>query len=401
MGTALTTGHAPSDIERELEIVSRLASVPSILRLICKNTGLGFAAVARVTDVEWTACAVHDTIGFGLRPGQSLDLKTTLCHESRCARKPIVVDNFSSDPAYAGHITPMTYKLESYVSVPIVLGNGAYFGNLCGIDRRSVRVSDPATLELFELFAAFIALQLDQAFEQKATIAALNDERANSALREEFIAVLGHDLRNPLSAVSSSGEILQRHSDPMVVKIGDRIRASTRRMSGLIDDVMDYARSRLGSGIGVVPVAVPQLDGHLREVVAELRTSHPGCVIIEDIGALGAVDCDAPRIQQLLSNLLANAISHGSREHAVHVKAHRSDSDLIIAVENQGDVIAQSTMSRVFEPYWRPASSAPGGGLGLGLYICKQIVNGHQGTLEVSSTAEHGTCFTATIPLSH
>lgn len=400
MGSSLTTGQARTDTERDIALVSHLASVPTILRLICKNTGLGFAAVAKVTDVEWTACAVHDTIGFGLLPGQALDLKTTLCHESRMAGKPIVVDNFSVDPCYAGHITPTTYRLESYVSVPIVLANGTYFGNLCGIDRRIVKVSDPATLELFELFASFIALQLDQAFEQKATMAALNDERANSAMREEFIAVLGHDLRNPLSAVSSSGEILQRHSDPAVAKIGNRIKGSAKRMSGLIDDVMDYARSRLGSGIGVSPVVVERLDNQLREVVSELRASHPNHVILEDIRPLATVNCDTARVQQLLSNLLANAITHGTDTHPIRVSAYVEHTDLIIAVENQGDIISTDTMAKVFEPYWRPATSAPGGGLGLGLYICKQIVKGHRGSLEVKSTAEHGTCFTARIPIA-
>lgn len=384
----------------DVSIVSQLASVPTILKLICQNTGLGFAAVAKVTDHEWTACAVEDRIGFGLEAGGQLPLQTTLCYESRAAIQPIVVDRFSIDPTYRGHVTPETYRLESYVSVPIVLSNGFYFGNLCGIDRRAVRVSDAWTLDMFKVFASLIALQIEKAVGQKQIQEELAFEKARGVLREEFIAVLGHDLRNPLSAVSTSSQLLEHHSDPAVVKIGQRIRASTRRMTLLIDDVMDYARTRLGSGIAVKTMQVSDLECRLQEVVTELQTSFPDHIIEERLPALGPVTCDPARVQQLLSNLLANALVHGANTRPIVVSAYLDKTDLVLTVTNHGDVIGPETLAKVFEPYWRPETSAPGGGLGLGLYICKQIVKGHRGSLEVRSTADEGTCFSARIPIA-
>jgi signal transduction histidine kinase len=103
-------------------------------------------------------------------------------------------------------------------------------------------------------------------------------------------------------------------------------------------------------------------------------------------------------VQQLLSNLLGNAMTHGAPEFPVRVLARIEQAHLVLTVMNGGNVIAPDALGKVFEPYWRPPTSKPGGGLGLGLYICRQIVLAHGGTLDVSSSAEAGTCFVARLP---
>src|ERR1700709_1925318 len=110
-------------VELAIDAVERIQAVPNILRVICQNTGMGFATVARVTNDTWTACAVRDEIGFGLKAGGALELKRTLCYESRMARKPIIIDKFSEDPLYRGHHSGVLYQLESYIYVPIVLSD--------------------------------------------------------------------------------------------------------------------------------------------------------------------------------------------------------------------------------------------------------------------------------------
>jgi signal transduction histidine kinase len=386
------------DIARDVAAVSRIGAVPSMLRVICKNTGLGFAAVARVTEGTWTACAVHDNIDFGLVAGGQLDVHTTLCSESRSLRAPIVVDHASIDPLYQGHHTPRIYNIESYISVPIILPNGDYFGNLCAIDPRPAVVSDARTLTMFTLFSELIALQLESEKERTATEAALLDERATAELREQFIAVLGHDLRNPLAAVGATAELLARRDEPGLVSLGTRLRATTRRMSRLIDDVLDFARGRLGGGLGVTLSPTDDIDIALADVVAELRTANSGRVVLEHIDVNRRIECDRGRVQQLLSNLLANALNHGAPDQPVHVGAAIEADDLVITVSNLGRPIALDDLASVFEPYWRSSTSQPGGGLGLGLYICSQIVKAHVGTLSVSSSVDEGTCFVARIP---
>lgn len=388
-----------AQIARDIEAVQRIDAVPAILRLICKNTGMGFAAVARVTERSWTACAVQDEVNFGLMAGGQLELHTTLCFESRAARATIVIDNFGTDPVYHGHHTARLYKLGSYISVPIILPDGNYFGNLCAIDPNPAEVANPRTLSMFEGFADLIAMQLVTEGRHEAAQTALIHERETASLREQFIAVLGHDLRNPLSAVSATAELLSlRKSEPDLVKIGQRLKSSTLRMARLIDDVMDFARGRLGSGIGVSIDQVDDLAAALRAVVAEVREANPLRLLADDIAINTPVRCDRTRVQQLLSNLLGNAVTHGAAAFPVRVQARIERAELVLTVINGGNEIAADVLSKVFEPYWRPATSKPGGGLGLGLYICKQIVAAHGGTLEVRSSAQEGTCFVARLP---
>lgn len=386
-------------IARDVTLIGQISAIPSILRVICKNTGLGFAAVARVTDNSWTACAVEDNIQFGLMPGGQLDVGTTLCSESRALRQPIMVDHASIDPVYKHHHTPRIYNIESYISVPIVLPSGEYFGNLCAIDPRPALVSDARTLTMFTLFSELIALQIESEARQHATEAALLDERATAELREQFIAVLGHDLRNPLAAVGATADLLvRRDADPELIKIGGRLRAATHRMSRLIEDVLDFARGRLGAGMGVSLARVDDLPDAMLEVISELRSTNPDRVVIDTIGPCGPVFCDRTRLQQLLSNLLANALTHGAADRPAMVDIRVDDGSLCVTVRNEGVPISSGDLPNVFQPYWRPSSSQPGGGLGLGLYICAQIVAAHGGTLGVNSSVETGTCFTARIP---
>ena len=390
----------PRDIARDVAAVGRISAVPSLLKLVCQNTGMGFAAVARVTDGSWTACAVQDDIQFGLAPGGQLDVRTTLCREARAAREPVVIDHASRDPVYAHHHTPKLYNIESYISVPIIRPGGDYFGNLCAIDPRPMTVSDPRTVTMFKVFADLIALQLESEDHQIEVESALALERATADLREQFIAVLGHDLRNPLAAVGATAELMVRSStEPQMIALGTRLRATARRMSKLIDDVLDFARGRLGSGMGIEALEVPDLASYLRDVVAEAREANPERSVTDSITIDRAVRCDRGRMQQLLSNLLGNALTYGAADRPVRVCAFIEDQALVLTVANEGEPIRPENLSRVFEPYWRPHNSKPGGGLGLGLYICAQIARAHGGELTVRSAADSGTVFEARLPI--
>jgi len=385
-------------IARDIAAIRRVSTVPALLRVVCQSTGMGFAAVARVTDATWVACAVQDDIQFGLKVGDRLDVTTTLCMESRALRRPVVIDHASEDPVYCNHHTPSIYKIQSYISVPIVLQNGDYFGNLCAIDPHPARVSDSRTVTMFTLFAELISLQLAAEERHSATDAALLSERATAEMREQFIAVLGHDLRTPLNAVALTSGVLAMRTEPDLVKIGRRLQGATRRMSRLIEDLMDFARSRLGSGIGVSLAQIEDLPAALGDVIAELRDTNPGRTLLENIAVSGPVYCDRERVQQLLSNLLGNALTHGASDLPVAVDVWVEDDTLVLTVSNGGAPIAPENQARIFDPYWRPSSSRQGSGLGLGLYICSQIVKEHGGSLKVSSSAEAGTRFVARLP---
>ena len=388
------------EIAREVAAVNRLQPVPTLLEVLCETTGMRFAAVARVTEKTWTACVVKDGIDFGLVPGGQLDLETTLCIESKRSMQPIVIDHASTDPRYCNHHTPKHYKIESYVSVPIILANGRYFGNLCAIDPAPAKVSDPKILGMFTRFAALIALQLEDEISRQEDQSALRDAHADSELREQFIAILGHDLRNPLQAVYSAGVLLEKRIvDPALKDVASRIRVNVKRMSSLINDVLDFAGSRLGDGLGVRIEEVEDIDSGLQAVVREFQDGQPDRRILANISVTRKVRCDLGRVQQVASNLIGNALKHGAPHSEVKVYARAEERDWVLNVWNSGEPIPPADLDKICEPFWRQSTTGNREGLGLGLYICSQIVRAHGGTLSVVSTRESGTSFTARLPL--
>ena len=393
-----------SGVLQDVEAISRLRAVPTILRVISETTGLRFTLIARVTNDEWVACAVHDEISFGLKPGGALAVSTTLCRKVRAMQAPVAMDHASTDAVYSGHPTPKMYGFESYISVPLFRTDGRYFGTLCGLDPRPLPVTQQKVLEMMRHFSELISLQLAADAREQAAHAELLKSKQTAQLREQFIAVLSHDLRNPLASVGMTTEfLLRRPLGDSERRSVERIRISVRRMGAMVTDLLDFTRAKLGSGLGVVAAEVTDLDSTLRHVVSELEQVNPQRVVNVNIGPLGTVRCDSERLGQLLSNLLANALVHGAADRPVDVRAERSSGPhgdaLIVEVRNQGTAISANVRERLFQPYTRGGPGSPQG-LGLGLYIVKQISDAHGGLLEVESTAEHGTCFRFTLPVA-
>jgi GAF domain-containing protein len=156
-----------NEFAADIDAVQGIDAVPRILEIVCRSTGMGFAAVARVTDGRWVCCAVRDEIEFGLQPGGELKVETTICHEIRQSHEAVVIDSVAEDGAYSGHHTPAMYGFQSYISVPILLSDGTFFGTLCAIDPRPARLNNPETIGTFKLFAELIASHLN-AFDRLA-----------------------------------------------------------------------------------------------------------------------------------------------------------------------------------------------------------------------------------------
>jgi len=195
--------------------IQAIRAVPQILETVASLTGLGFVAIAHVTATSWTTCAVRDKLHFGLKVGDGLDVTTTLCDEVRSTAKTIVIDHVQESEQYRDHHTPRIYGFQSYFSVPILRRGGSYFGTLCGLDPKPMRLSTPTMLSTLELFAQLVSAQLEAEHEHALAQTALLSERETAELREQFIAVLGHDLRTPLSALQHGVELLgSKSTDP-------------------------------------------------------------------------------------------------------------------------------------------------------------------------------------------
>jgi sigma-B regulation protein RsbU (phosphoserine phosphatase) len=225
----------------------------------------------------------------------------------------------------------------------------------------------------------------------------LSEERGTAQLREQFIAVLGHDLRNPLASIVGAARLLRR--EPLNAKslhVIELMEASVDRMAGLIDDVMDFARGRLGSGIDINPQHI-LLEPVLRHVVEELEASQPSRVINVEVDAPDPIWLDPGRIGQLVSNLLGNALTHGDPKSPVSLRAKTQAGFLELSVANSGEPIPEAALPRLFQPFFRGEVRPSKQGLGLGLHIASEIAKAHQGELAVVSD-EHETRFTLKMP---
>jgi signal transduction histidine kinase len=260
------------------------------------------------------------------------------------------------------------------------------------------KVSDAKVIATFELFCQLISLQLDIEERLENSAAALLDEQQTAELREQFIAVLGHDMRTPLSSIVAAAPALQRMpQSTQATAFVERIKRSGDRMARLIDNILDFARGRMGGGIPVIRHPDPQLSHVLVHVIAELTAIHPQRKVDATIDITKPVSCDPGRIAQLLANLLSNALVHGNENDPVSVVARRDGDLFVLSVTNTGEPIPKEILPRLFHPFSRGAGAKHQEGLGLGLYIAHQIAAAHNGTLSVDSTPA-STTFTLSMP---
>ncbi|MFC5567047.1 ATP-binding protein [Rubellimicrobium aerolatum] len=385
-------------LRRDLRQIDAIREVPFILDVCRQATGMRFVAVARVTDIRWIACATVDHLGFGLLPGDELAVSSTICDEVRACGEVIAIEDVDASERFRDHPTPARYGFKSYLSVPVVRTDGSVWGTLCALDPVPRRIT-PQTVTTFRLFTQLIALELDRQDELEEGRAALAAERATGRLREEFLAVVGHDLRNPLAAITAGLRLLGRGPSPEdAAQLMAGMQRSALRMQQILDNLADFARGRLGAGIALTHLQSVPLEPVIRGVAGEIEQVS-GRWIQLALDLPRPVRCDPLRIGQLLSNLLANAVTHGAPEGPIRVAAQARGGGLRLSVTNTGAPIPPQVQALLFQPFVRGGHAGHGGapGLGLGLYIADQIARAHGGTLEVTSDLQ-GTTFTLILP---
>lgn len=389
----------PTDILQDITRIERISVVPTILEMICRSTHMGFAAVARVTDSHWVACSVRDEISFGMKPGGELKLETTICDEIRQSGKGVIIDHVAEDEHFCSHHTPAMYGFQSYISIPITRRDGSFFGTLCAIDPKPAKLNNPDVINMFRMYAELISFHLDAVEKLERSEHELKAEHSIAELREQFIAILGHDLKNPLGAIINSAQLLMRlHTGEKSLRIANLIADCSFRMRGLVENLLDFARGRLGEGIQLNINREEQAQIFLQQIISEMQSLWPKATIDTRFNITHAVNLDNKRISQLFSNLLANAISYGKEGHPIIAEANSDKDFFSLAVSNSGERISDSAMPLLFHPFTRGKVQQGGEGLGLGLYIASEIAKAHGGELTVSSDDEQ-TTFTFRMPL--
>jgi signal transduction histidine kinase len=237
-----------------------------------------------------------------------------------------------------------------------------------------------------------------------ASVVAEREARARAeqsdAFKEVFLGMLGHDLRNPLNTILMTARLMLLQGDVSAesAKRLTRLEVSGLRMKRMIEQILDMTRARHGAGIIVEP-SFRDVVPHVSKVVEELRAANPGRAI--ELTSRGACEgvVDGDRIEQVVSNLVSNALVHGDPTETIRVTIEGRESAVSIGVHNHGPVISPAVLSTVFDPFARSnRSTGKSDGLGLGLYISERIVAAHGGTIEVESSSEAGTRFEVILP---
>lgn len=388
-----------SGLHRDLAAVAGDEAVAELLAAVCDVSGLGFAVIAEVSENSWTALAVLDRIRMNVVVGQQLDVTTTLCRQVCRTRKLVVMDHASTDPRYAGDPVPKLYGFESYISAPIVLGNGAYAGNLCALDRRPSYISDPRLQLMFHCYARLLAQHVEaRTTRQSRRVAPLNKHIVGN-LRGLFVALLAL-----APSAGAQPEVPPRQVPvdlapaPALRQLADRVFSQRHSLATLVNDVLVCTRGRLNGGMPGHIWKVDDLHARLTAVVADTAAANPDRTIITNIAFDQPVDCDPRLIQELASHLLQHALAHNAPAGPVSFIVSTQDNDLEIAVWNEGHPIAKQALRTVFSPALRLGTEpAPAR---FSLHTCAAIVRAHLGTIGMTSSPMDGTQIVARIPVA-
>lgn len=250
--------------------------------------------------------------------------------------------------------------------------------------------------------------RFNESIDQSLVKAVSSYTRRVDQARDMFMAILSHDLRNPLNSIAMSAQLLPAvgHLDAESMQLASQISTNTAVMARMISDLLDYTRTRLGAGMPVSPASM-DLGQLCRELYNEFRTAHPDRDVrlgIEggDGGEWGGA-WDTDRLRQAISNLLGNAIQHGAADAPVELNLEGDGLEVRVIVRNGGPPIPAGELPKIFDPLVRGSSAAEPkrnrpGSIGLGLYIAREIATSHGGRINVTSTQADGTAFTMRLP---
>lgn len=386
------------DFQSDIEMLAASETVGTLLETVMLATDMRFAAVARVTTDRWVACRTVDEVNFGLSEGDEIGIDQTFCQSVRETSEKVMFNDVATDDVYRNHPIAAQFGIVSYASIPIFRSNGSFFGTLCAIDTEPRDVKHPRVVAMLEMFADIIGRSLETEERLEAQERLVEHERQMAAVQEEFVAVLGHDLRNSVAALNAG--VRQLDKEPLsdkARKILPLMGTSIHRMSELIDNIMLHAKSRLGGGIRISATPDAGLEDALNHVVEEVRAAAPDHKITVDLDFDRPVSCDAARVAQAVSNLLSNAVRYADDGSEVTVRGRVSGAEAVISVANRGTPIPESLKQKLFQPYQR-GDQTKGEGLGLGLHIASSIAVAHSGQIDV--TCDDGlTTFAFRLPL--
>jgi signal transduction histidine kinase len=409
-------------ISLDVALVQRIPVLSTILEVITTTTGMGFAAVARVTQEKWVACGVRDEIQFGLKPGGELLLESTICNEIRDSLKPVIIDHVKEDPEFCNHHTPRQYGFQSYISIPIFLKNdGSFFGTLCAIDPRPAQLKNPRIIGMFNLFADLIAFHIAALQEMDRTQAMLRDTdmqlRGYQEEIRQYQHISNHNLQEPLRKLRLFSDILlsanARGDRDKVEFSALRINEFARGFSTMIQQLSDFSSLSLRSAR--TDFEITDLNVILADIVSRLSLMLKEKNATIDCGILHTIPAIPGQMSRLFYHLINNAIIYAKKDISPFIKVYSHDltpeavekyAALLpgrryceICFIDNGIGIEAIQVEKIFDIFTHSSLKATESGVGMGLAQCRKIVSNHHGQITVHSELGQGATFSVILPL--
>ncbi len=261
-----------------------------------------------------------------------------------------------------------------------------------------------AEIAVFDKDVTEDIVRFNEAVDQALAESAVTFADRSGETRDRFLAILGHDLRTPLSAISMAGLLLTRSPEDASrnVATGQRLSRSAATMTAMVNDLLEYSRTQLG---GKMPIAPQSCDmGEIAQAaINDARLANPECVFELELGKELVGEFDAVRVQQVIMNLLANAAQYRQAHTAVHAALSGNHDSVCVSVCNEGTPILPESLKTIFSAMVQLAvgeesAGRPSTSMGLGLFVAREIALAHGGSIDVTSTAQGGTVFSVKLP---
>lgn len=418
-----------SETELQADIISiqKISIIPTLLDVICKTTGMGFAAVARVTENRWITCSLQDNINFGLKPGDELRVETTICHEIRQTGIPVVIDHVD-ESEFCNHHTPDMYGFQSYISVPVIRKDGRFFGTLCAIDPKPAKLNTPGVIGMFNLFSDLIAFHLNVVEQLEISETNLLKEREertialeqkNTELQkmnaelEAFAYIASHDLQEPLRKIETFSSLILNKDYHTLSDSGknyfDRLSKSVVRMQTLIRDLIMYTQVKVNQQV-FEETSLNKIVEDVTEDFSEEINQKKATIEVSDLGTAYIIPF---QFNQLFQNLIGNSLkfSRSDVKPVIHISSviengNRHISKKLkpekqychITITDNGIGFEPAYNEKVFEVFQRLNGKEEYSGTGIGLSIVKKIVDNHHGVIIAQGELNEGARFEIFIP---
>lgn len=410
--------YTDSELADDIDRVKRIPIVTTLLDVICETTGMGFAAVARVTKDRWITCTVRDDIQFGLVTGSELRVETTICDEIRDSHQPVIIDHVQENALFCTHHTPLMYGFQSYISFPIILKTGEFFGTLCAIDPKPAQLENTKITGMFAAFADLISFhlqQLDLLDQSDHAVKNLSRQLTHSVdENRQYRHISNHNLQEPLRKLRLfSGmlvDVVRKKDLDKAEELAVKISAGAEKFSMMIkdlsafsildDDANAFERTDVND---IVALVCNRLSSQLKAKNATV-----------DVGELPPLSAIPDQLEQLFYHLLHNAIKFSKKDEPLalsitgrdvfqsglhdQLPAGNETHYVEIQIADNGVGIEKSQLEKIFDLFAQLPQDKVRQGEGFGLAYCRKIIRNHFGLIQLQSEVGQGTIVSIILP---